>query len=128
MSNLETVQSAYQAFGSGDIEGVLAALDPGVEWIEPDVLPFGGTHRGPQAVAEEVFAQMPGAWESFDLAPEEWIDGGDTVVMLGQITISKEGREATMRVAQVWKLRDGKAVRFESLQDTLATARVLGTA
>jgi len=29
-------------------------------------------------------------------------------------------------VAQVWKFQDGRITRFESFQDTLATARVLG--
>jgi ketosteroid isomerase-like protein len=31
-----------------------------------------------------------------------------------------------MRVAQVWTLQDGRITRFESFQDSLATARVLG--
>jgi uncharacterized protein len=130
MSNLEIVQSAYQAFGEGDIKTVLAVLDPQVEWIEDDVpgLPYAGTNRGAQAVAERVFAQMPDTYESFELVPEDWIDGGDTIVMLGRVTIAKEGREETMRVAQVWTLRNGKAVRFESFQDTHASARVLGAA
>ena len=46
--------------------------------------------------------------------------------MLGRVTIRKDDREATSRVAQVWTLRDGRAVRFESFQDSQATARVLG--
>jgi ketosteroid isomerase-like protein len=33
-----------------------------------------------------------------------------------------------MRVAQIWTLSGGKAVRFESFQDTHASAKVLGTA
>ena len=56
----------------------------------------------------------------------EWVDGGDTIVMLGELTSQKDGREATQRVAQVWTVRDGRAVRFESFQDTLQTARLLG--
>jgi uncharacterized protein len=130
MSNLEIVQGAYQAFGRGDIEAVLAILDPDVEWIEDEVpgLPYAGTNRGAQAVAENVFAELASTYERFELVPEDWIDGGDTVVMLGQVSVSKEGREETMRVAQIWTLRDGKAVRFESFQDTYASARVLGAA
>ena len=54
VSNLEQVQELYGAFGRGEIEPVLAALAPDVEWV------------------------------------------------------------------------DGKVTRFESFQDTLATARVLG--
>jgi len=128
MSNLAVVQNAYEAFGRRDIESVVAALDPDVEWIEGDIegLPYAGPHHGSEAVVNEVFAQIPATYDSFQLVPQDWVDGGDIVVMLGEVTISKDGREATSRTAQVWTLRNGRAVRFESFQDTHATARVLG--
>ena len=128
MSNLERIQELYGAFGRGEIEPVLAALAPDVEWVEGDIegLPYRGAHHGPDAVGQHVFARMPGVYESFELAPEEWVDGGDTIVMLGRVTVRLDGRESSQHVAQVWKLQDGKITRFESFQDTLATARVLG--
>ena len=128
MSNLEVVQGAYEAFGRGDIEAVVTALDPQIEWIEGDVegLPYAGTHHGVEAVVNNVFAQLPTTYDNFALAPQEWVDGGETIVMIGELTSEKDGREATQRVAQVWTLRDGRAVRFESFQDTLQTARLLG--
>ena len=105
-----------------------AALAPDVEWVEGDIegLPYRGAHHGPEAVGRDVFAQIPGAYESFELVPQEWVDGGDTIVMLGRVTVRLDGRESSQRVAQVWKFQDGKITRFESFQDTLATARVLG--
>lgn len=128
MSNLAVVQNAYEAFGRGEIESAAAALDPQVEWIEGDIagLPYAGPHHGAEAVVNEVFAQIPSTYDGFELVPEQWVDGGDTVVMLGHVTIRKGDRQATTRVAQVWTLRDGRAVRFEAFQDTHATARVLG--
>jgi ketosteroid isomerase-like protein len=128
VSNLETIQELYGAFGRGEIEPVLAALAPDVEWVEGDIdgLPYGGVHHGPEAVGRDVFAQMPNAYDSFELVPREWVDGGDTIVMLGRVTVCLDGRESTQSVAQVWKFEDGRITRFESFQDTLATARVLG--
>ena len=128
MSNLEQIQELYGAFGRGEIEPVLAALAPDVEWVEGDIegLPYRGVHRGPEAVGRDVFAKIPGAYESFELVPQEWVDGGDTIVMLGRVTVRLDGRESSQSVAQVWKFQDGKITRFESFQDTLATARVLG--
>jgi len=60
MSNLAIVQNAYEAFGRGDIEGVVVALDPDIEWLEGEIegLPYGGAHHGAQAVVDEVFAQV----------------------------------------------------------------------
>ena len=130
MSNLEVLQNAYEAFGRGDIPAVAAALDPEIEWIEPELdgLPYSGTHHGPDAVVNEVFAQIPATYDTFSIAPQEWVDGGDTIVMLGEITIEKDGRESTQRNAHIWTMRDGRAVRFEVLGDTHQTARVLGMA
>jgi uncharacterized protein len=128
VSNLEKIQELYGAFGRGEIEPVLAALAPDVAWVEGDIegLPYRGVHHGPEAVGRDVFAQIPGAYESFELVPQEWVDGGDTIVMLGRVTVRLDGRESSQSVAQVWKFQDGKITRFESFQDTLATARVLG--
>ena len=128
MSNLEKLQELYGAFGRGEIEAVLAALSPDVEWVEGDIdgLPYRGTNRGPDAVGQNVFAQIPATYDSFELAPQEWVDGGDTIVMLGRVTVRLDGREASQSLAHVWKFQDGKITRFESFQDTLATARVLG--
>jgi ketosteroid isomerase-like protein len=128
MSNLEMVQKVYEDFLTGNIESVMGALDADVEWIEGDIegLPYAGTHHGSAAVLENVFMAIPMTYDSFELAPEEWVDGGDTIVMLGRITTQKDGREASGRLAQVLTVRDGKIVRFESFQDTHAAARVLG--
>jgi len=45
-SNASVVEAAYAAFGRGDIEGVLALLDPAVEWSAPATLPQGGQFSG----------------------------------------------------------------------------------
>ena len=54
--NAELVGSIYDALARGDIDGALAALDPDVEWVEPDTpgLPFAGVHRGREGVASGV--------------------------------------------------------------------------
>jgi uncharacterized protein len=98
--------------------------------LEPEVegLLYGGTHRGLEAVVNEVLALIPQTWQEHALRPEERIDGGGTVVVLGQFTArSKGGREGSWRFAHVWKLGDGKAVRVEAFYDTLAEQRVLSS-
>ena len=65
MSNVEVIRGIYGAFGRGDIESVLAALHPEIEWVEAEIedLLYGGTHRGREAVAKDVLAVMPQTWE-----------------------------------------------------------------
>jgi len=131
MSNIQTVQGAYEAFGRFDIDAVLAVLDPEVEWVEPELegLLYGGIHHGVEAVAKDVFALIPQTWEKVELQPEEWIDGGDTVVVIGRFNARAPGRqEGSWRFAHVWKMRDGKAVRVEPFVDTLVEQRALSSA
>ena len=131
MSNVEVIQGAYDAFARGDMESVIGVLDPDIEWVEPEVegLLYGGTHRGLESVVNEVLALMPETWEALELRPEDWIDGGDRVVVVGQFTgRGKTGRQGSWRFAHVWTLRERKAVRVESFYDTLAERRVLAPA
>ena len=50
--NTKVVQQAYDAFGRGDIAGLLALLDDAVEWSSPKTLPHGGDFRGPAGVGK----------------------------------------------------------------------------
>jgi uncharacterized protein len=130
MSNIEVIQGLYDAFERGDIESVLQALHPEIEWVEPEIdgLLYGGIHCGLEAVTKEVFAVIPQTWEKVELRPEEWIDGGDTVVVLGQFNArAPGGQEGSWRFAHVWKMRDGKGVRVEPFVDTLAEQRTLAS-
>ena len=52
--NVETVQQNYAAVGRGDIPTLLSLLSDEVEWSMPgpSVIPWTGTRRGRQQVAE----------------------------------------------------------------------------
>jgi hypothetical protein len=64
MSQLGVIQGIYEAFGRGDMESVLDRLHPEIEWVEPEIegLLYGGTHRGIEAVTNEVLARIPQTW------------------------------------------------------------------
>ena len=46
MSNLATVQTIYDAFGTGDVLTILETLADDVEWESPTTLRFGPACRG----------------------------------------------------------------------------------
>ena len=127
MSNLELVQSVYDAFAKGDIPAVLGLLSPDVEWTEAEGFPYGGTYVGPGAVLEGVFARLGSEWDGFAAVPDEFIDGGDAVVALGTYTgtYKATGKSLRANFAHVWKLREGKAYRFTQYVDTLLVRRAL---
>ena len=85
-SNAQRIRSLYDAFGRGDIPTVLGAMDPNVEWIEPENTIFGerNTFRGPKAVADNVFMRIPQDWNDFRLTVDRVIDSGKTVAVQGR--------------------------------------------
>lgn len=120
MSNLKSVQSVYESFSTGDIPAVLGFLSPDVAWTDAEGFPYGGTYHGPQAVLEGVFMRLGADWESFTAVPDEFIDGGDSVVALGTYSgkYRATGKSFKAHFAHVWKIKDGKAIRFVQYVDT----------
>ncbi|HET6851779.1 MAG TPA: nuclear transport factor 2 family protein [Pyrinomonadaceae bacterium] len=127
MTNLNSVQQVYNAFEKGDIPTVLAFLTPDCAWTEAEGFPYGGTYHGPRAVLEGVFMRLGSEWEGFAAVPDEFIDGGDTIVALGKYsgTYKRTGKSFQAKFAHVWKISDGKARQFVQYVDTLVVQRAL---
>ena len=127
MSNLDSVKQVYQAFAEGDIPTVLGFLNSDIDWTEAEGFPYGGTYHGPRAVLEGVFMRLGSEWKEFAAVPDEFIDGGDTVVALGKYsgTYKATGKSFQANFAHVWKVQDGKAIRFVQYVDTLLVHRAL---
>ena len=127
MSNVNSIKQVYQAFAEGDVPTVLGALSPEIDWTEAEGFPYAGTYHGPRAVLEGVFMRLGSEWNGFAAIPDEFIDGGDTVVVLGKYsgTYKKTGKSFQADFAHVWKMQDGKAIRFIQYVDTLLVHRAL---
>lgn len=126
IENLNVIRDMYDAFGRGDIDAVVASLDPKVEWNEAENFPYadGNPYIGPQAVVEGVFNRLASEWEYWSLDREQFLDAGDYVVVTGRYhaTHSKTGKDIRAQFAHVWQLHDGKAVRFQQYADTAQVA------
>jgi ketosteroid isomerase-like protein len=124
----DALRERYERFGRGDLEGALDLWTDDFVWEgsnSPD-LPGSGTHEGKQA-AMQVLQQAVGAWDRFELAPDEFIEQGDTVVVLGHTDLAKGDRSDRLPVVHIWRFRgDDEICRFQFLTDTLASARMLG--
>jgi ketosteroid isomerase-like protein len=130
--NVELVRAIYAAFGAGDIEGVVSRMAPDIEWNEAENFPYadGNPYRGPEAILGGVFARLGGEWDGFAPTPEEFLDAGDAVLVLGRYTgtYKATGRPVDAQMVHLWRVRDGKAVRFDQYTDTLQFARATGAA
>lgn len=130
--NVDLVRSIYEAFAAGDVPGVVARMSPDMVWNEAENFPYadGNPYRGPEAILGGVFARLGSEWDGFAASPEEFLDAGDTVVVLGRYrgTCKATGRSMDAQLAHVWRVADGKATRFQQYTDTLQAARVTGAA
>ena len=120
--NVSVVRGMYEAFGRGDIAGVIAALHPQIEWLEAEnfIYADGNPYIGPQAVLEGVFMRIAAEWEGFSVAPKEILDAGDTVVGHGYYsgTYKQNGRSVRAQFAHLFSFREGKVVGFQQYTDT----------
>lgn len=127
MSDLDKIKSVYGALAKGDVPGLLEVLSADIEWTEAEGFPYAGTYRGPKAVLEGVFMRLATEWEGFAAVPHEFIDGGDTIVVVGKYSGVYKATNKSFQAdfAHVWKVREGKAVRFVQYVDTLLVHRAV---
>jgi ketosteroid isomerase-like protein len=115
--DVSMMRDAYAAFNRGDIPAVLEVFDAQIEWREPGGgRAPRGTFNGPESVGSDVFAAVPEHFDEFAAEPEEFIDAGESVAVVGSFRgKAKSGRQLQARFVHAWRLRDGKLVSFENL-------------
>jgi uncharacterized protein len=118
--SVQVVEGTYAAFARGDVPGVLGAMADDMEWHEAEGMPYGGIHRGRDAVARNVFGPLITDIPDFAVTPIELIPSGDTVAVVARYTGTGKstGKELDLEVVHVWDVRDGKIVRFRQFADT----------
>jgi ketosteroid isomerase-like protein len=130
MSNTDTLKEGYEAFGRGDLDGAMENFGDDVRWENPEApqVPNHGVTAGKDAV-KAMFAELGENWESFEIVPDEFIESGDTVVVLshGNVKGRETGKEAKLPWVHVWRFRDGKVTEVQALTDTALAADALGT-
>lgn len=125
MSNVDTARTAYEAFGRGDLETLQADFAEDAVWHTSDELPLGGETQGRDAIMAN-FAQIPSYWSSFSVEPSEFLDAGDTVVVLGTQRAGNDKGSFESPFAHVMKFdADGKVVRGEFHSDSAKAAKLL---
>jgi len=117
--NLDVVRGLYAAFGRGDLDGILAPLDPRVSWRTPGApdLPTAGLRQGVPAV-REFFGLLLNTFDIVDFRPQDFLAAGEKVVVLGTSREGpKGGRLVDFRWVHVFTFGNGKIVAFEEPAD-----------
>ena len=119
--NIEIVKRGYEAFGRGDINGLLALCAENIEWVSsgPSEMPTAGIRRGHEQVAQ-FFTALNEVFEFERFEPKQFIAQGDQVVVLGDDTakVKATGKVLTEEWAHAFTIRDGKIAAFREYIDT----------
>lgn len=130
LSNKDFVREIYEAFGRGDAAAVMACFDQEILWSYPDNVFYaeGSPFRGPNEVFNRIFLRLATEWEDFRVEPVEYISEGDRVVVLARETGTYRETGAAIEIdsAHIWTIRDGRAIEFMAITDTLAFSRAAG--
>jgi ketosteroid isomerase-like protein len=127
-ANVELMRRGYEAFASGDIETVIATLDPNLEARDHGAMPDRPTtFHGLQGFFELVTGVNEG-FSEFLYTPEEFVDCGDVVFVRVRRTARGSASGATVEELQyhVWDISDGRAVRLRSFLDPAQATQAAG--
>jgi len=113
--NLALARAGIANFQRGDIDAVMAELDPEIEVYSTSELANPGTYHGPEGWLKWVGDWLE-AWDDFKLTLERIEAVGDRhVVTLVRQTGKGRGSgvPVEMQAAYMWDIRDQKLVRFQ---------------
>jgi ketosteroid isomerase-like protein len=94
--NVEFVRHHYEAWNGGDVDAVVAAFAPDIEWHGHPRLPEPGPYRGRDRV-KRWMEQFREAWGELSADPVELLDAGDGVVALVHMTGRGRGSGVEVR-------------------------------
>lgn len=118
----KVVRELYEAFAKGDINAVEKLIAPDATWTyygPSNKLPFGGTRRGPEGVAD-FFAKVDETLANPVATQRAFIVSGNMVAVPGteESTVRRTGIRYKADFVHVFEVRDGKIVSFEEFIDS----------
>src|SRR5271167_3057444 len=125
--NVERAKRLYERLNQGDIDAVLAVLDPDVEWWtrgdNPDTAMVRG-HEGWSAL----WAEITGVLEEFRMEPTEIIDAGEYVVVCVHQVARTRGVLIEQHEVHVARLRDGFVIEIREYHEKDEALKAVGLA
>ena len=124
----EIVRNFYENVRLGNIEAATSVFHDDLEWVEP---PFpghdGGKFQGKQNILANVLGPFIATWTDLTVTPQRITSAGDLVIVHGLYGGKHKdtGRPFEARYVHTWTLKDGKAIRFEMLADTVQFFRTV---
>ena len=110
---VEIVRGVYECWGRGDFRATADKVAPDFEWEQVHGVVEPGSHVGTDA--SRALRRIFEVYEDFRVEAEEYVDAGDTIVVVARArgTARGSGMHMDQRSAQAWTVRGGKPIRME---------------
>ena len=133
---IDAVQACYATWRESrgrDCEGFLGLMADEIEMrsvLDPALPDDLAANRKSLDEARQYFDVLSRDWEMIDYSQHRLVADGDTIVFIGRChwRHRRTGQEIDSPKIDVWTFRDGKAVSFFEMFDSLGYARVAGIA
>jgi ketosteroid isomerase-like protein len=125
--NIESLRPIYEAWGRGDWRAGPEVYGPGMVWSWSDEFPdIHGVYEDPED-SEAALREWLSGWENWRCEAEEFLTGGDQVVVFTRYRgVGRGGIEVDRAAAHVWTMRAGKASRIDVFIDRGLALRSAG--
>ena len=114
--NRAILAGAIDSVLAGDRDAYWAIYHPDAVFHEADCLPYGGAHRGIEAI-KTGYGMIHQVFDGVHALFEELLAAGDIVIAYQQIDfrVRKNGRTGSFPVAELFRFRDGKVIEWRAL-------------
>lgn len=121
----ELVRNVYDAYARRDVAAALSHFSPEIEYVQTDLLPWGGRYQGIEGVQVSLGKLLAHVDSLVEV--EEMISAGDHVVVIARTrgTARTSGASFDVRAVHVWTVVEGSILRFEAYIDTPAMLSAL---
>jgi ketosteroid isomerase-like protein len=118
---VEVAWKLYEAFGRGDVDALIAVLDPEVEWelVGPSEIPYFGAYRGPEEV-RRFLALLSEHCQVDEFEIQSVVATGQGALAQGRERGRFKGHPLAyeMRWCHVFEIDRGRITRFTDHLDT----------
>jgi acetyl esterase len=108
---MATAQRLYGAALTGDWAAVTEILTPDCLIVEAEALPFAGTYRGPQGMAD-LFVKFGSVLTIKDLKMAPMMCAGDTVTVRIELVVDNQGMDETLKVVELLRFENGRVAEL----------------
>ena len=127
--DVELVQSAFEVWNKGDIDGFAGLVSDDVAWLEVSGRPEGGlSERFGRERMRQALESLFDAWESYHIEVERIEEAGDRVLAI--VREVGRGRSSGLEVDGRWgylvSVEDGLIARIEAYRDAEQALEIAG--